>query len=238
MFRKLCALALAAGVLAVGSPAASAIMVATYRGTVTSGYDRTDYFGTGPADLSGVAFTATYRVDTDTLGATLRDRYPDDAYLYGYDNQSPVHGKVTINGRSLSSGDAYGEEYLKTPFVSRPDGVHHLAQNFAFNGVAIDASYLEVGIFSSLYQFVLDTNFETPFSYIADSRDNRYGYLESYDRDQTGGGYRRDINLTFTPQSVTVVAAPAPEPSTWLLLIAGFGLSGLSLRRRATTPAR
>jgi len=238
MFRRFHALALAAAAtLALASPAAAAIMVATYQGAIASGYDRTDYFGTGLADLTGVAFTATYRVDTDTAGATLRDRFPDDAYLYGSDASSPVHGRVTINGRSLSSGDAYGEAYLKTPFVSRPDGLHHLTQNYAFDGVSVDASYFELGIFSAIYQFVLDTDFETAFTYAADTRDNRYGYLQSYDHNLATDGYTRDINLQFTPQSVTIAMAAAPEPTAWVLLIAGFGLAGRALRRRATAPA-
>jgi hypothetical protein len=33
------------------------------------------------------------------------------------------------------------------------------------------------------------------------------------------------------------LAAPVPEPSAWLLMISGFGLAGLALRRRARTCA-
>lgn len=39
------------------------------------------------------------------------------------------------------------------------------------------------------------------------------------------------------PSAQPVVAGPVPEPSTWLLMIGGFGLAGAALRRRRLAPA-
>jgi hypothetical protein len=35
-----------------------------------------------------------------------------------------------------------------------------------------------------------------------------------------------------TPFTPTVVTAPVPEPATWMMMIAGFGLTGAAMRRR------
>ena len=49
---------------------------------------------------------------------------------------------------------------------------------------------------------------------------------------ENGGGSRNGINFkvgNFTPNGVI------PEPATWAMMIAGFGLVGASMRRRRTT---
>jgi hypothetical protein len=50
----------------------------------------------------------------------------------------------------------------------------------------------------------------------------------------TPGALVDDVQLSIGPPPVT---SPAPEPATWAMMIAGFGLAGSVLRRRATTAA-
>lgn len=48
----------------------------------------------------------------------------------------------------------------------------------------------------------------------------------------------RDYSGTFVLDSVTIhTDAPAPEPSTWALMIAGFAIAGAALRRREARAA-
>ena len=42
---------------------------------------------------------------------------------------------------------------------------------------------------------------------------------------------------TITQFTGTALAGAVPEPGTWLLLTAGFGLAGIGMRRRAALPA-
>jgi hypothetical protein len=55
------------------------------------------------------------------------------------------------------------------------------------------------------------------------------------------GGDFNYFDLTFVFQNVASEEVPpvdgVPEPSNWAMLIAGFGLTGASLRRRRTVPA-
>jgi hypothetical protein len=44
-------------------------------------------------------------------------------------------------------------------------------------------------------------------------------------------------DLTFTVRPNQVGPGPIPEPATWAMLIAGFGLTGAALRRRRVVPA-
>lgn len=46
-----------------------------------------------------------------------------------------------------------------------------------------------------------------------------------------------DTQICFSPQTITpfsnlITGSPTPEPATWAILIAGFGLTGAALRRR------
>jgi len=38
----------------------------------------------------------------------------------------------------------------------------------------------------------------------------------------------------FAPDTTTFVAVPVPEPTTWMMMIGGFGIAGAVLRRRRT----
>ncbi|MCW5761546.1 MAG: hypothetical protein KIS90_17370, partial [Phenylobacterium sp.] len=60
----------AAGVLTFASAAGAAEWIATYKGVVNGGYDATGVFGAAGSDLSGKAFTATFRYDLTFASVT------------------------------------------------------------------------------------------------------------------------------------------------------------------------
>ncbi|TRW18394.1 PEP-CTERM sorting domain-containing protein [Glacieibacterium frigidum] len=51
----------------------------------------------------------------------------------------------------------------------------------------------------------------------------------------SGGGFGYANN--YISSSLSVTAASVPEPATWAMLIAGFGMAGAAMRRRRNVPA-
>lgn len=54
----------------------------------------------------------------------------------------------------------------------------------------------------------------------------------------TGGYFTKDVRFRFDLEQLTMgpLAAPVPEPESWMMLIIGFGLAGVAVRRRRHAP--
>jgi len=63
---------------------------------------------------------------------------------------------------------------------------------------------------------------------------NNYGTILM---DANGGTAIRAIQLVATSNEIQIdsIAAAAPEPAAWVMMIFGFGLAGAQLRRRRAT---
>jgi hypothetical protein len=108
--------------------------------------------------------------------------------------------------------------------------------NFTFAGIdpvslATNTGYLVVGVMPFNYSYTWNT---TGFA-----TDSRVNYALGSDR------YVPDLAAAFDPTiegAVTngwwgpnVLLSNVPEPSSWAMLIAGFGLTGAAMRRRRST---
>jgi hypothetical protein len=240
----------AVGLLALAGDARAATVTYTYTGVFSDGLDVTGVFGTALQELVGVGFTAVFTRDDATPGATVFDN-GQDSYIQGYQSPAPVRGAITVNGVTWQIRDDQGvqtqteqkdacgpgcdREYFGHQAVSTlhghdPTGTRLLHDQslldiFGF-GFGTDAlpnhDYHSLGdVLGSditllgeldIAAFVLDTAGGAGFL----SESYAYGHLR--------------------PTSLTVTSAAAvPEPTTWALMILGFGAAGATLRR--TRPA-
>jgi hypothetical protein len=91
----------------------------------------------------------------------------------------------------------------------------------AFEGIGgggdSGGSYFIDGKLAAVHSFAL--------WYRADESNNRFGQLKGA------------VSIDFHRSFITTNAGAVPEPSSWALLIAGFGLTGASMRRRRAVAA-
>ncbi len=207
-----------------GSVAHGAILEYDWSGTVSSGTDLTGGFGAAGSNLAGDSYTATFLFN-DALGTEVV--FPGQlTELNGgpsnYGDVSPaLETTLTINDRTASffgGGQGNVSDY--------PAGSEYLTYSSA-NTMAtpFDASFLAQDLTTADAPATLETNF---------TGTGQPGNLNQFQIAQgqlfEGGN---DASGVLAPTMVTErVISAAPEPSTWLLMVAGLGGIGLTLRRR------
>lgn len=98
--------------------------------------------------------------------------------------------------------------------------IHRLAMDAATGGTFLGAGAIGNSMAAPVYRY----EFLLP-------------YAEEWSFSLTGAGtYQQASWQGWGIDNIRLLAAAIPEPSTWMLLIAGFGLIGLSLRRKADVP--
>jgi hypothetical protein len=209
----------AACALAVSSTAHAAIVITTYEGTVWLGQDHAGLFKAPGTDLAGLAYTASFTIDTDV------NRYSDVS------PQGPVEGannfgsvmplldaSFTLDGATIQLDPARfnvftvgGFRYLlgsNCGCPADPTGDPNL--DFTFDAFSANAP----------------ASLDAPFSFVPGA--NTYGYLALYTPE---GEYAFDGNFYVDRVTGVVQTAAIPEPATWALMILGFGGAGAMLRR-------
>ena len=230
--------ALVAAVLLMTSvqPAAAATFLITYTGTVSSGIDKDGDFGTAGADLTGSAYTAVFTMDDATPGLT---RYHTDTFDqiiggdYSYHTASPLSAVLRLNGHTLNFA---GTDYGSALQFFNDD------QSGLYNGVAHDVRQIDgFATASQLTQeivrnvalgdtaIVSSANVSTPLDYLVQPADLVGGFAMFW----------RPSGLTeirLAPNHVVIApyggSSAVPEPASWAMMIAGFGMAGGALRRR------
>ncbi|MBL8555574.1 MAG: PEPxxWA-CTERM sorting domain-containing protein [Phenylobacterium sp.] len=207
-------LALLASIGAAAAPASAGAvqMWADYRGVVTAGYGANGELGGGPS-VVGQAWRAVIEYDTD-LGTT-----------FGV----PPHEDVVLQG-----GGLYGTTTPITRAFFRLKGVGLFNFTGAYQGrIVADEDAL-------IIHSVADA---------ADGQRSMFfwaytpGRVGAVDKDVSStdpiGAHiifdGRSVDLQIT--SLTVRHGVLPEPSSWALMLGGFGLTGALLRRRAAKSA-
>lgn len=219
---------LAATVLA--SPA-SALTYLTYTGvaggqsTYSIAVDHTGVFTAPGTDLRGMPFKARFRIDENVPGAIHLGSGGESLYDAGSAVGSPsaFDTSLTINGRTRSfSGSYIGQIFARDWYqgvscyqcaddleVKVQSGVDQIE----FRNLTLASNMLSSGLF------------RTPLDYtVTEFR----GAVAAFDL-RDGGITGAEGELTATR---IIISSTVPEPGVWVLMIAGFGLTGAALRRR------
>jgi hypothetical protein len=228
-FKALAALA----ALAVAQPSSAAIITVTVSGTLSSGFDQSGMFGAANTDLTGAIFSVVEYFDTTKGQLVLGGSGGTSDILaggFGVNGlPSPGSAIVTVNGISSSvSGNQIGLLQTRTNGATSSSQVNEVTFGPGLtteNGVAF-------GLSSSAPLHILD-GWHTDCPAIEDCHGGfsfeQYTYLSQPD---LPAAYVYSNHGAFDVDSIDVTVTAVPEPATWAMMIAGFGLTGAALRRR------
>ena len=230
------ALATVVTVLAGASSASAAVGVATFTGKVISSNDVSGVFGTPGASLVGLDFTETWTFETG-LGVhgfnpgVSESNYGGSQYEPGHQAYNPgMFGPESYNSPTLFAtlkingitadflGDTYGNNQVyqtSSVYVANSD---HSVAPFADHYYAQLLQFFTAAPGHSDFQSSFSIN-AAGFSYGAFT-DNRAGHVTS--------GELQALHYTLQVPS----SGGVPEPATWAMMIGGFGMTGVTLRRR------
>jgi hypothetical protein len=201
-----------AAALGVCAPAYATAFTVTLSGTIATGADDRGIFGPAHTPLTGDAFTIRYTVNpvsmtttTDTDGVSP---------LYRFDTPGQMTISITINDHTFSFVGTAQAMYSKSDHAAA-DG------NPAFSVVRFNAYDGTNSLSESATADNAPLGGQAPLS----------GTLEhsTLDLSLFGGQVRASSVATGT---ITVGAVP--EPASWAMMLAGFGLVGGAMRQRKT----
>lgn len=219
-----------AAALALGTiPANAAVVEMTFTGTITSGADLTDTFGTGTTNLAGQSVTMVVTYDTE-IGTYLST--PTMVGISGGSADgvpSPASAEVTIGGVTQDiAGDYAGaaqltdSEYYTNSYYKAEDRTYD-------GGTLLSQDYVVTQCQGPVGSMALDLTATYSMDSVGCS-----GYLKFYAYDGTTVTMNTTATARFTTLSMRVIdMAPIPLPAGFGLLGAGLAaLGGLGLRRK------
>lgn len=210
-------------VIAWAGPAGATVITITETGTIVGDdntYGTGTEFGAVAADLVGMAFSVTYQFDTD-LGSLQTDA---DGYFY----TGPGVASVTINGVTQSVLGGYGSDTSRRnedPSWGLPyaGAYYSLVQAQEIGGDFVQDYVTPPTPFASTDPAAPYYHQVTP----ADVYEYTYG--------QVGDTH---FHGSIETLSINGGVAPAPEPASWALMLAGFGAIGAAMRSRRKVAVR
>jgi hypothetical protein len=229
----------AVAVAAIGTFAAAPAFASTtivYSGTLSGGYDATGVFGGINPDMTGLGFVATFVFDPALAGFRTTTPGVSDyaAGGTGFGNGSPmISAAIKINGVTKS----FYEYFNASAFTSINSNVG------MSTGIYADIGTINVyqGINLNAYFNTAPASFNEDFGTVAATGNgsaiiSTYDYILAATTEEASFGF----NPTMTVSYGIPVAPGVPEPASWALMIAGFGLVGAMRRRQraaiAATP--
>lgn len=230
MLRKLMFLI---AILLFGLPATApaATYLISISGNISKGTDIPGVFGTSGASLVGLPFSASFSYDP-TLG--IREKMPNSDTLYGGDvdgDISPSDGLTfLLGGKTFKVRGRAG-----TAIVEANDPGSEGYSYFAFQ----DQTPSPYGLLIANSTFFIwhpnspQSNLENPYT---GSDLSGWGQL-SFSQ-QINGGFYPSLSVEFEKFNIAAssTGSPAtavPEPTSWAMMIAGFGVIGGAMRRRS-----
>lgn len=238
--------ALVAAACLRAGPAAATVVVATYTGTVGNVTKYTTLYDPIIGNVqAGDRFMAvfTYNSEVNPAGLSI---YADRqlSQHQGSAPDTPVTASLTFSGALISLPD-YGlssrRNNLGGPyFFDRYDDILHSAQSQSGTGLSTVYFDLRTEVLSISENFVTSLDHTSLIDYsVVTGRANGLGSFRIYKYDASPFGIARRtfVDMELGVDHLTIAAAPSstavPEPATWAIMIAGFGLTGAVLRRRA-----
>ena len=245
---------LTAMALGMAGSAQAAQYLFTAGGTVYDSSVAGGLFGATGNNLNGARFSVSVIFDDATPGLILDD--PGSLVslnLFGFGASNPTTGTITVNGISfntLSNGTGVGAVGLVNGSVR--DAI------FVGTGSQESSGTIATDFFSRSVSFRggLNTTNTSMINSIRLANLPGFSYAPTPGETNRGnsviqvsevavhnGQVTRDAsfygNLTFDSFAVSLVGSPGavPEPASWALMIAGFGLVGSAMRRKAARVA-
>ena len=224
-FRLIAAAVAAAGLLAA-MPAAAIVKIATYSGTVSDGFDTSGVFGVANTNLTGASWVAIFTYDKLLGGLQVSGADFDESYGgqgYGQSGQSPVTNvSITINGVTKSISGEWASHAL----TATSPAVAHYGEDLVDDDATYMVHFISLNATPHGAPASLDKNFAPVTTTLTDSAAGWFTY------DYASGKLSESATAILDGSADYAVSSAAPEPASWALLIAGFGMVGVMLRRR------
>lgn len=229
-------LLLAAAGLGAAAPSQAAIVVADFAGVIVSG---TDIAG---ADLSSGLFTANAGTDLQDYAIFGRVRYDTDAFtpdgsgIYGGDFVTNfIDFEITIAGTTYSFEDFAADNDFQFAYVEN-DGADPIYGPDQFNlNLARDGApgVESISLLLGGEEFLIGNDLPLAFTFMSVGEDNLSNVSIATTAGIADAFFRVTCASTTAGVCPTAGSGPAvPEPSTWAMLIAGFGAVGGAMRRK------
>lgn len=240
---------------AVAPAAQAAIITITVEGTLSSGRDDFNYFGAGTS-LAGQQASIVFTFDDETP-----DAYVEPGLLWGYgpdrspgSNYSPGSAIATINGVQLDIGGDYRSQYGKNIAPgTATDDIQAIAYDDGYvrsdSGEVLE-SYWRYGYVYGYGPELLDSIDLRESLQLISGQPGVFlrGYIQYQVWDYVAHQQTQYVDAMFDTNNMVLtiegpddgVAPPGgvPEPASWALMMAGFGLAGGVLRHRSSASVR
>jgi len=233
--------------LAGASPAFADIRVLTFEGVVQSGSDGADQFAVGGGSLANLSYVQNFTYDTSS-GLHIPSIISDELFggsIYGI--ASPIlSSSITINGITREIGGANNGDLLfgYLGAFGGPKGIKALSQQSQSTPTGfINGGQNAQIILDPSPAFSLTDVFSSPLT--GDSDPALNGFAISISSFAGPGGF---LSFGTLKPSTVLIGLPGsaggqgpgdgpgpgavPEPASWAMMIAGFGLTGAAMRRR------
>jgi len=208
-------------VLIASEPASAQQYIAEYQGTVQNGTDALGIFGAAGADLTGLDFDAQFIFDPSTATTTYDDG------VQAYFRNALETAILTINGHSYTWGpnnDGFVDVLNNLPSSPLYSEDEDLRQDQADD----NNGRIYLSIYSGQHSLFTTDDYTAPFDHSVDASTEYAGGAFNL-----GGFYNGPTsgNLLATQVTVSAYVPSVPEPSTWALMLFGFGAIGAAMRR-------
>ena len=232
------AIATLASMLTLAAPASSTIYYATYTGTLI-GYsqDISGVYGPAGTSLYGVPYTATFRMNDALPGApfvSYSDVQGFHSHLQGGAQNGTtaqaVTGSITVKGVTIAI-DASSDNFAYQTHHYYDQSYHYVSSSEGFIDQLVTSF--------EPFEFLTSADLRTPVDVDVSNLEQATGGFLIYTPNATNAYGRNWVQGSTQVEHLTISAAGAvPEPASWALLVAGFGLVGITSRSKRRQDAR
>lgn len=219
-----------AGLLVAAAPAQAQQATITVTGNILNGYDATGTFGAVGASLAGLPFSAIFTVLPQAGNAVVNSQ--NLSYLAGAGATSPVTAALTIGSGTYAFGGTLNSSARAVngagPGQVGSDALEYFSHDADFTASPATNAFLYVRM-DSLRDLLNKADFSSYSTINLTASDNATGKVQIANPTAFAPSTFADLSVTTISASVN---SAVPEPATWMMMIAGFGVAGAALRRQ------